>query len=118
MLSYHAYKFIHLIGVFLVLMSLGGQLVRMESSTWRKYLTISHGVGLLLLVLAGFGLLARLGVGWPWPIWIVVKGVVWVFFGLTPIFLKRGYLSTTMGWWAVLCLAGLSAYLATFKPFI
>ena len=116
MLSYHAYKLIHLIGVFLLLISLGGQLVRADSSAWRKYLKISHGIGLLLLLIAGFGLLARLGIGW--PLWIQLKILVWVTLGFMPMLLRRVPSSAKIFWWVVLGFTTFAAYLANFKPFV
>jgi len=118
LLSYHAYKFLHLIGVSVLLLSLGGQLVLSESSNWRKHLKIAHGIGLLLLFIAGFGLLARLGIGWPWPLWIVLKIAVWIVLGATPMLLRRELVSGRLFWWAVLALTALAAYMANFKPFV
>ena len=106
MISYHAYKLIHLTGVFLLLLSLGGQLVVKESLTWRKHLKVGHGFGLLLILVAGFGLLARLGVSWPWPVWICLKLIVWIFLGVTPLLLRRGLSSGKVLWWIVLIFAG------------
>jgi hypothetical protein len=118
MISYHAYKLIHLIGVFLLLISLGGQLVRTDSLAWRKYLKVSHGIGLLLILIAGFGLLARLEMAWPWPLWIYLKILVWIVLGLMPMWLRRVPSFGMIFWWAVLGLASFSAYLANFKPFV
>ena len=118
MLSYHAYKLIHLLGIFLLLLSLGGQLVQSEMESWRKLLKASHGVGLLLLFVAGFGLIARLGVEWPWPAWIYLKLFIWILLGTLPAFARRTASSGKVLWWPVLGLATFAAYLATFKPFV
>ena len=118
MIPYHAYKLLHLVGVFLLLISLGGQLVHKDLGDWRKYLKISHGIGLLLILIAGFGLLARLGIAWPWPLWIHLKILVWVVLGLTPILLRSLPTSGKGLWWVVLALVAFAAYLANFKPFM
>ena len=118
MISYHAYKLIHLVGLFLLLLSFGAQLVDWNSTRWRKYCTVSHGVGLLLLFVAGFGLLARLGIDFPWPLWIYLKMLVWLLLGLIPVLVRRSRSAGKPYWWAILLLVTFAAYLATFKPFI
>jgi hypothetical protein len=118
MLSYHAYKLLHLIGLFLLLLSLGGQLVCRDLKAWRKYLKMSHGIGLVLLLIAGFGLLARLGVPWPWHLWVYLKILTWIVLGLMPILLRLTPSSGKTFWWIILGLAAFSAYLANFKPFM
>ena len=118
LLSYHAYKLIHLIGLSLLLLSMGAQLVRSDSSSWGKYLKVSHGIGLLLLFVAGFGLIARLGIEWPWPIWIHLKLLSWVTLGVLPTLIKRRLASDKVFWWLVLGVVAIAAYLATFKPFV
>jgi len=118
MLSYHAYKLIHLIGVFLLLLSFGGQLVRPDSTSWHKYLKVSHGIGLLVLFIAGFGLLARLGIGWPFPAWVYLKLLVWVVLGVLPMLARRMTSCPKFLWWLILGLVTFSAYLANFKPFV
>ena len=56
-MSLAAYKVLHLLGAFLVLAALGAAL----AGGSRKGSGIAHGIGLLLLLVAGFGALARLG---------------------------------------------------------
>lgn len=59
MLSYSVYKVIHLLGVLMVFLSLGG--ITMHSingggrdHSWRKPVAITHGIGLLLALVGGF----------------------------------------------------------------
>ena len=67
-MSYEVYKIIHLLGLSMVLMSLGGIILHSinggskGSNTFRKGAMITHGVGLFLLLVAGFGMLAKLGI--------------------------------------------------------
>jgi hypothetical protein len=121
MISYHAYKFLHIAGVFLVLLSAGGLIVGknlavFSSSPWRKNLAIANGIGLFLILVAGFGLLARLGVHWPWPFWIVAKLFIWIGFGALAALINRLPGATQMLWWATFLAAIIAAYLANFKP--
>ena len=122
MLAVSVYKNIHLLGVFMVLMALGGVILHhilggAREHAWRKPVAITHGIGLLLVLLGGFGMLARLGIHWPWPGWVLVKLVIWVVFGALSALVAR---STTLAqplWWVTIILAGLAAYLAIHKPF-
>jgi hypothetical protein len=72
--------------MILVVMSLGGVVLHTInggtklSNTFRKGVMITHGVGLLLLLVAGFGMLARLNIH-GFPLWVVLKLVIWLTLG-------------------------------------
>lgn len=98
MISFGVYKAIHYLGVFSLVATLGASLGRAAWAApatagtepgpdrWRRRLGILHGVALFLVLLGGFGMLARLDVdhgellpGWIWSklfIWVVLGGVV------------------------------------------
>ena len=65
MINYQVYKLVHLFGIFLTLISLGGMYLHAmnggtkETNASRKLSAIGHGVGLFLVLLGGFGMLAR-----------------------------------------------------------
>ena len=89
MISYEVYKIIHYVGFFALFVTLGAALARSPllggaRDPWRRTLTAFHGVGLFLILLGGFGMLARLGVqhGALFPGWIWVKLVLWVVAGV------------------------------------
>jgi hypothetical protein len=72
-MSYDFYKTLHLLGLACVCVSLGGIMLHAinggskATNSFRKGVMITHGVGLLLLLVAGFGMLAKLGIhGVPW----------------------------------------------------
>jgi hypothetical protein len=122
MLAVAVYKNMHLLGVFMVLVALGGVLLHhilggARDHSWRKPVAITHGIGLLLVLLGGFGMLARLGIHWPWPGWILVKLVIWVIFGALSALVARSATLAQPLWWVTIILAGLAAYLALYKPF-
>lgn len=102
-----------------MLLSLGGLLVRRggtSDSPWNRFLAIINGVGLLVVLVAGFGLLARLGVPWPWPTWVLLKILLWVTLGFMTFLLKKLPSTALLLWWLSLVLASTAAYLAIFKP--
>lgn len=122
MVSVLAYKNIHLIGVFMVLVALGGLVLhRINGGTqdhaWRKPVAITHGVGIFLVLLSGFGMIARLGIGFPWPGWVMGKITILMVFGaVVAVIFRRPTLVKSL-WWIVIALGGLAGYLALNKPF-
>lgn len=123
MFSYETYKILHLLGLTLVILSLGGILVHVinggskASNTFRKGIMITHGVGLLLLLVAGFGMLVRIGIH-SVPAWVGGKLVIWLALGA---FVGVAYKSQSLArklWIVVPVLVVLAAYLAIAKPFM
>jgi hypothetical protein len=113
-MSYEFYKVLHLLGMSLVLMSLGAVLLHVinggskQSNTWRKGTMITHGVGLLLLLVAGFGMLAKLGIMGV-PAWVAVKLIIWlVLGGLVAVIYKKPALAKKL-WIGVPALALIAA---------
>lgn len=122
MMSLLVYKNIHLLGVFMMLMALGGLILhRINGGTrehaWRKPVAITHGIGLLLALIGGFGALARLGIFWPLPGWAIGKLVIWLVFGALVAVIFRSPALAKPLWWVTIVLAVLAAYLALHKPF-
>ena len=121
MISYFGYKVLHLAGIFLLLLSLGGLMVERTvsagGSDWRRHLAILNGIGLVLILFAGFGLVARLDLSWPWPGWVFAKLVIWVFFGGLIALVNRLRSGVSLLWWAAFAAAVLAAVLANYKPF-
>lgn len=118
------YNFLHLVGIFLVLSSLGAIALHTfnggtKNYNARKWIAAIHGTGLLIIFVAGFGLMARLGIvgQGAWPNWIFIKLGVWLMLGLMPVLLYRK--PKLSGLWALLTisLASLAAWVAINKPF-
>lgn len=55
----------------------------------RKLLSAMHGVALLVVFVAGFGLMARLGIMSGWPTWIYVKIALWLVLGAATTLVRR-----------------------------
>lgn len=76
----------HIIGVILLFMALGGTIFHVlnggtkEDNVWHKPLVITHGVAMLLILVAGFGLLARLNISMTQG-WVLSKVVIWLLLG-------------------------------------
>jgi hypothetical protein len=90
------YKLLHLLGIMLLFASLGGMAIlglrggeEREVAPLRKLLTIGHGVALLVVFVAGFGLMARLGIMSGWPTWIYIKLALWLVLGAAVAVVRR-----------------------------
>jgi uncharacterized membrane protein len=120
-MPYEVYKVLHLLAIFMVFASLGGLVIlhRMgaeadEARRLRKLLAVFHGVALLVVIVAGFGLMARTGVGMGgsgWPAWIYGKMAIWLALGAASMFVRR--FAGATGYWLIglPLLGGLAAYL-------
>ena len=98
--SPQVYQILHMGGFALVFVALGGMasfalqgagaaVAEGESAPARpKLWAILHGVGLLLLLVAGFGAFAKLGYKGA-PGWVLGKVAIWILLGGTPVILKR-----------------------------
>jgi len=119
-MSYLAYKLLHLVGVFAVLMALGAQIASAGAagkSRIHKIAGLCHALGLVVILFAGFGLLVRLTVPWPWPGWVLVKLLIWLLIGSSLALVRRQAALAVVWWWAVVGLATLAGYMALYKPF-
>ena len=88
------YKNLHLLGVFMILVALGGLILQQIQATtreqvWRKPVAITHGIGMVLALVGGFGMLARLGIFWPWPGWVIGKIIIWLVLGVLVALIGR-----------------------------
>ncbi len=116
-MTYEIYKVIHLLAILVMVAGLAVGYY----STQPKHIKIITGISSLLVLVAGMGLLARLGVGHGqgFPGWVVAKIVIWLIMSITgPVFAKR--LSTSLkpkAFWGFIFLLFLAIYFAVNKPF-
>ncbi len=120
-MSYEFYKILHLLGLFLLTSGLMGVFFTIWSGAplQGKVKSTSfslHGLGLVFLLVSGFGLLARMGLAREMPTWVYFKLGLWAFFALAVSVLKRkGHLGMPL---YLLLLAGYfcAAYIGVMKP--
>ena len=115
-MSYETYKLLHIIGLVLLSLGIGGCLRTYENAPKPRLAMVMHGLGLVLMLVAGFGMLARLSISWPWPAWVFGKVVIWLALGAAPALIKRRVLPPAAAWLVVLALAAGAAWLAIQKP--
>ncbi len=123
--KYEIYRLIHFTGIF-VLMFAFGSLFTGEKST--KGAAIGHGIGLVLILLGGFGMHSSpLGgsefklkdtynmiYGTKWPLWLILKIVIWVALGACMVLAKRRVIKGAVAWVLIIGLA-LGSYLLAYK---
>lgn len=121
-----AYEIVHLIGIALTMAALGATALHaLEGGTRRgprarRGLVITYGVGLFLILLGGFGMLARLGIARAgvaaFPGWLWAKLTVWAVLGAVMMLpYRRPSWSMPMLLLTPL-LIGLATYFALYKP--
>ncbi|MBL4683561.1 MAG: hypothetical protein JKY37_03140 [Nannocystaceae bacterium] len=127
-MSYEFYKLLHLLCILGLCCGLGGMAILAllggaegEHKQLRKVLMIVHGVALLVIFVAGFGMMARKGIGigasnTGWPPWIFGKFGIWMAFGALAAFVKRKAGLATHIFWIVPLLGAIAAYLAIMHP--
>ena len=113
-MSYATYKVIHILSALAVFLALGAALAPGAGKA-PKWIAPLHGTALLFSLVAGFGLLARLGLTQGMPGWVVGKLVIWLALGGSLALIKRKLLPAPalVAW--LLGLGGLAAFLAIFK---
>ena len=117
MISYSIYKIVHLAGILMVFTALGGILLNgKRPHPSKKLIAATHGAGLFLVLLGGFGALARLGIG-SLPGWIIAKLALWIFLGAALWFATTKPRFALPLWWSIIVSGILAAMFAVTKPF-
>lgn len=118
-MSYEFYKVIHIIGVVMAITALGALALQAAAggSGARKPAIIGHGVGLVLALVAGFGLMAKAGLAFGDNLWIVAKIAIWLLVGGLVAVVKRKPNVAVAVWWSLPGLVGVAAWLAIARPF-
>ncbi len=123
-MSYEFYKTIHMIGIISLFFALGALcFFKMTHSSggqivpFKKLVMSTHGVALLALLISGFGMIAKIHVNWPWPIWLWGKITLWLSFGLMARVISKQKKQNAVLYGTILFLAFVAVLLVEFKPF-
>lgn len=113
------YNVIHIVGIIMLFLGIGGAVVRsflaQDSSSLEKFVLINHGTGLMLILFAGFGQLAKLGM--PFDGWVIIKIIIWLFLGSLITLIKKKPDLKNVWWYGALIMGGFATYLGVYKPF-
>ncbi len=122
-MPYTFYIILHVTGIAFTFTALGGAAmanaagIAKQDNPARAMISAGHGIGLLLIFVSGFGLMAKIGIfGGGWPMWLILKMLIWLAVGaaLVPLLRKPG-----VGKAALITLpliVTLAAWLAKDKP--
>lgn len=110
------YKILHLAGLMTLFTGLAVLLVQGKDGPLRKQALIFHGIGLFLLLLGGYGLMAKLKLPYTAG-WVFLKLGIWVVFGATVVLAKKGILKGAVGWAVCIVLGVVAAWAGLTKPF-
>ncbi|MGH7500717.1 MAG: hypothetical protein ACREL7_03065 [Longimicrobiales bacterium] len=123
-MPYIVYKLIHYLGIFMMLTTLAATCMHVlrggtrADNPHRRVTGAVHGVAAFLILLGGFGMLARLGiVQGGLPAWTLLKLGIWGILGLALMLAYRGAGYARLVLVAVPLLAVLAAAIALYKPF-
>jgi uncharacterized membrane protein len=123
-MSHSIYLILHLIGLAMTVQAVGMAIVSASrsaangaDSSAKRSIAMFHGIGLFLLILGGFGMLARLAIPFPFPGWVWVKLLVWLTFGASTVMIRKRPETSAM--WMVLAvvLVAIAAIMGVTKPF-
>jgi len=112
-MSYNFYKIAHLIGISVLALGVGGMMAGGEK---RRTFAMLQGIGLLVMLVTGFGLLAKLKLTPYVPNFAIVKIVLWVLIGMLPVLFRKLKTPLPAAILISLILVGIMAYLGVVKP--
>ena len=106
------YQILHVTGIIMLFMGYGALLARSlaasDSVAVRKLGSITSGIGLLLILVAGFGMISKLGHSFTAP-WLLVKILVWLALGGVIVLINRKPALAKTLWWSILALGIIAA---------
>ena len=114
-MSYEIYKLIHFFAIISMFLGIGALLAFSGDKKQKKRIMILHGLAVLVLLVSGFGLVARLKMH-SFPLWLWIKLGIWIILSiLIPILVAR---KVNKRWlWLLVFASGLGAIcLAVLKP--
>ncbi len=113
------YHFLHVVGVILLFLGFGG-LTGGDNASRRRAM-MYHGTGLLVLLITGFGFIAKTkaaapasGLSYTSP-FILVMYAIWLALGALPVLSKRGIIPAPVVVKIALLLGVVAAYCGYFK---
>ena len=120
MFSYFFYNVVHVVGIVLLMAGLGGMAILGATSDrprgLRRLVAVFHGLGAYVILLGGFGMLARLGLVAGWPGWVWAKVLIWGVLAIAAFLPYRVPRLAVPLLVALPVLGGLAAYMAIYKP--
>lgn len=114
-MSYQFYKMLHVISIVVFFSLFAAAAYSGQSTKKNKALT---GIMLLIILVGGMGLVAKVGIshGAGWPLWLKAKLGIWFIVGVAGhVIIKRAPQHAVKAFWASVGLLTLASYLANYK---
>lgn len=116
----YIYHILHLTGILMLFLGygalLGRSLAGSDDARVKKLGSITSGIGLLLIFIAGFALITKMGYSFTTP-WILVKLAIWIALGGLIAVINRKPQSASTIWWVLVGLGLLAAIMVYARPF-
>lgn len=109
------YRVIHVACALLLFLSLGAVLAH-EPGKAPRWSAAVHGVALLLMVVAGVGLMHKSEPRLEWQPWVFAKMGAWLLLGALPALVKRNLLPRFLAFLLVVGLGAGAAWLGIANP--
>lgn len=120
-MSYQFYKLLHFIGLFTAFMSLAVPCLHAATGgtklnfPHRKLVAITHGLSIVVVLVAGFGLMARAEYKFSEHPWLYLKLVYWLILGIFPALIWRSKIPGKALFWSLIALGALASYTVIYK---
>lgn len=105
------YQVLHAVGILMVFLGYGALLARSmaapDNVSVRKLGSITSGIGLVLILVAGFAMISKFGYSFTAP-WLIVKMLVWLALGGLIVLINRKPQLALMLWWLLLALGAIA----------
>lgn len=113
-MSYEFYKILHLLALAAMFASVGASAIAPDTD--RKIVGMTHGIALLVVLVSGFGMHAKLGIQ-GFPGWLIAKVVIWLVFGGLLAVGRRAPGAKLAVWGSIPVLTAVAAWLVIARPF-
>lgn len=121
-MSYQFYLFLHIASLIIVFITLGGVVTHFlqggtkESLQVKKYLSIHHGIALLVVFISGFGMIAKMKYSFASDHWIYIKILCWGLLGGFTGLVYKKVIPAKAAWWMLIVIMLTAVYAVIFKP--
>ncbi len=95
---------------------LARSLARSDSAPVRKLGSMTSGIGLLLILIAGFGMISKLDHSFTAP-WLIVKMVIWLALGAVIVLINRKPALAKPLWFSILGLGIVASVMVYYVRF-
>ena len=117
----YIYQILHVTGIIMLFMGYGAllarSLARSDSAPVRKLGSMTSGIGLLLILIAGFGMISKLGHSFTAP-WLIVKMAIWLALGGVIVLINRKPALAKPLWFSILGLGIIASAMVYYVRFL